>query len=196
MVTLLDLAFASEALRTLTNNARADPSGTAARFGIDLNEGLQAGTISTAAKPPLADNPALQKSIFAHLQVWLPQFQDPDSRSPHTDLGDGTPETRAAAAGYENPSGVGENVEWDRDSRPIGDNLTDLITTVEQMFQNLFVDTNQAGRGHRLNILNPDYKHIGFGCGVVVGLVPTTSPKGAGENLVLIGQDFGIPANR
>ena len=46
----------------LMNRARANPSAEAARYGIDLNEGLPAGTISAApklrAKPssPLAQN--------------------------------------------------------------------------------------------------------------------------------------------
>src|SRR4051812_36432660 len=43
----------------LINRARANPAVEAARLGIDLNEGLSAGTISTAAKQPLAINPNL-----------------------------------------------------------------------------------------------------------------------------------------
>ena len=43
----------------LINRARLDPAAEAARFGIALNEGLPAGTISTAAKQPLAMDDAL-----------------------------------------------------------------------------------------------------------------------------------------
>jgi len=179
---------AADYLLQLTNNARANPARTAAQFGIDLNEGLEPGTISAAPKPPLASNSALLNSINGHLQFWLKQFQDPDSRNPHTELGDGTQQTRASAAGYANPSGVGENVDWEYTSLPV-----DLLTTVAQQFQELFVDKTEPGRGHRLNILRPDYKDIG--CGVAAGVVPASSPKGAGDNLLLLGQDFGIPAN-
>src|SRR5271163_4145505 len=43
----------------LINRARANPAAEAARFGIDLNEGLAAGTISSSPLPPLAFNPDL-----------------------------------------------------------------------------------------------------------------------------------------
>ena len=38
----------------LINRARANPSAEASRYGIGLNDGLAAGTITTAAKQPLA----------------------------------------------------------------------------------------------------------------------------------------------
>ena len=41
----------------LVNRARLDPAAEAARLGIGLNDGLAAGTITTAAKAPLAFNP-------------------------------------------------------------------------------------------------------------------------------------------
>src|SRR3954468_21380533 len=43
----------------LINRARANPAAEAARLGIDLNEGLAASSISTAAKQPLAINDKL-----------------------------------------------------------------------------------------------------------------------------------------
>ena len=54
----------------LINRARADPAAEASRDGIDLNEGLAAGTISTAAKQPLAFNPDLIDSALGHSQ-WM-----------------------------------------------------------------------------------------------------------------------------
>ena len=50
---------ANEQLMVELITARANPAAEAARLGIDLNEGLTAGTISTAAKQPLAINPNL-----------------------------------------------------------------------------------------------------------------------------------------
>ena len=38
----------------LINRARANPGAEAARIGVDLNEGIPAGTITTDPKQPLA----------------------------------------------------------------------------------------------------------------------------------------------
>ncbi len=43
----------------LVNRARANPGAEAARLGIDLNQGLTAGTIADIAKQPLAMNQLL-----------------------------------------------------------------------------------------------------------------------------------------
>jgi hypothetical protein len=47
------LTAAEQLQLELINRARLDPVAEAARLGIDLNEGLAAGTISAAAKQPL-----------------------------------------------------------------------------------------------------------------------------------------------
>jgi hypothetical protein len=187
MFTQAQLHSAGERMRQLINQARANPSATAAGFGIDLNEGLPAGTISPDPKVPLNPNSALLNSIDGHLNVWLGQFRDPDNRNPHTGLGDGSPQTRAQAVHYPNPQSVGENVDWNRNSAPF-----DLMAMVDQVFQALFVDSKTNGRGHRLNILNPNYRDIGSSA--ASGTVPASSPQGAGENLLLFGEDFGIPS--
>src|SRR6185503_11110112 len=54
----------------LINRARANPSAEAARFGIALNEGLPAGTISTAPKQPLAINRFITDGARKHSQ-WM-----------------------------------------------------------------------------------------------------------------------------
>src|SRR5881397_193855 len=54
----------------LINRARSNPAAEASRFGIDLNEGLPAGTISPDAKQPLAINPYLTDSARSHSQ-WM-----------------------------------------------------------------------------------------------------------------------------
>src|SRR5213594_3728147 len=61
---------AEQYLVELINCARMDPSAEAARLGIALNEGLAAGTISTAAKQPLAINPNLTDAAGKHSQ-WM-----------------------------------------------------------------------------------------------------------------------------
>src|SRR6478735_4975947 len=54
----------------LINRARANPTAEAARYGISLNEGLPAGTISTAPKQPLAINRYLTDGARTHSQ-WM-----------------------------------------------------------------------------------------------------------------------------
>src|SRR5689334_21580335 len=58
-------------LLELINRARANPSAEAARDHVDLNEGLAAGTITTATKHPLAFNPFLINSALGHSQDML-----------------------------------------------------------------------------------------------------------------------------
>src|ERR1044071_5072542 len=79
----------------LVNRGRADPSAEAARYGIALNEGLAAGTISTAAKQPLAINPYLTDGARTHSQWMI----DTDTFS-HTGSGGSDPGDRMTAAGY------------------------------------------------------------------------------------------------
>src|SRR5438132_4135057 len=54
----------------LINRGRANPAAEASRYGIDLNEGLAPGTISTTAKQPLAINPFLTDGARQHSQ-WM-----------------------------------------------------------------------------------------------------------------------------
>src|SRR5438552_15691489 len=54
----------------LVNRARANPAAEAARLGIDLNEGLEANTISAEPKQPLAFNPQLIQAARGHSQ-WM-----------------------------------------------------------------------------------------------------------------------------
>jgi hypothetical protein len=181
---LAQLHSAGEYMLTLINRARANPTAEAARFGIDLNEGLAPGTISAAAKQPLAPNAALLSSIEGHLNWWLSAF-NPNVAPPHVESNGSTPQSRAAAAGYGNPNGVGENLAWRWQSPAPA-----LQAFVDAMYKDLFVDSTIQGRGHRLNILNPSYQEIGSD--VLGGFVPAGF-QGAGSDLVLTGQDFGIP---
>src|SRR5215217_3300694 len=53
---------AEQYLVELINRARSDPAAEAARYGIDLNEGLRPGTLSPAPRAPLPFNPNLIKA--------------------------------------------------------------------------------------------------------------------------------------
>src|SRR3974390_2262620 len=121
----------------LINRARLDPAGEAARDGIDLNEGLAAGTISTASKQPLAWNASLFSAADQHsLDMLSRQY------FAHTDPVTGsTPQSRANAAGY---SGlVAENIVWSGRTGAV--DATQMIYDEEEF---LFVDANITGRGH------------------------------------------------
>ena len=50
----MSMTAADQYILELVNRARLDPAGEAARLGIDLNEGLAAGTISATPKDPYA----------------------------------------------------------------------------------------------------------------------------------------------
>src|SRR5205085_86105 len=91
----------------LINRARANPTAEAARYAIALNEGLPAGTISTAAKQPLAINPNLTDGARKHSQWMI----DTDVFS-HTGSGGSQPDDRMSAAGYtfRVPWSWGENI--------------------------------------------------------------------------------------
>jgi len=79
----------------LINRARANPAAEAKRDGIDLNEGLPAGTISTAAKQPVAVNPYLVDSARKQSQ-WMIDH----TAFSHTGANGSTPADRMKAAGY------------------------------------------------------------------------------------------------
>jgi hypothetical protein len=162
----------------LINRGRADPAAEAARFGIDLNEGLPAGTITPDAKQPLAPNLPLYNAIKGHLQDELTHdFFD------HTGSDGRDPFQRMEDAGYTNWTHLAENLAY------IGTSGTpDVTAFVAAMHQSLFVDSGSASRGHRRNILGTDYQEIGPG--EVSGLYNPDDPSQL-YNSVLVGQDFG-----
>lgn len=139
----------------LINRARANPAAEAARDGIALNEGLAAGTISTAAKQPLAINPDLMDSARGHSQWMLSSGE-----FSHTGAGGSAPNDRMQAAGYSfvAPWTWAENIAWRSFN---GSTLT--ASLADQLQKDLFVDTSVADRGHRTNLLNPSIREIGAG---------------------------------
>ncbi|MDB5324404.1 MAG: hypothetical protein JWN40_6035 [Phycisphaerales bacterium] len=139
----------------LINRARANPAAEAARYGIDLNEGLAPGTISTAAKQPLAINPFLTDGARTHSQWML----STDTFS-HTGAGGASPDQRMSAAGYAfaAPSAWSENIAWRSFITP---SITpDLAARLQR---DLFVDTGIDGRGHRTSMTNNAFREIGVG---------------------------------
>jgi uncharacterized repeat protein (TIGR01451 family) len=165
-------------LLELINRARSDPASEAARYGIDLNEGLSPGTISSDPKQPLAINPNLVEAARAHSQWMI----DNDVFS-HTGANGSTPYDRMAAAGYVflSPWSWGENIAW---SGTTSTSLPSLSTTAD-LHENLFVDTGVSGRGHRLNLMNPSFREIGPG--IALGVF-------SGYNAEMVTEDFAYTA--
>jgi streptogramin lyase/uncharacterized protein YkwD len=158
----------------LTNRARQDPAAEAKRLGIDLNEGLAPGTITTAAKQPLAPNAELLTAIRGHLQDMIKnQFFG------HTGSDGSDPGKRISDAGYPFTT-WGENLAV---QGAVG--TPDETALTLAAYQSLFIDSNTAGRGHRTNLLNGDFKELGPG--EATGLF-------MGFNGVYVGQDFGTRA--
>jgi hypothetical protein len=157
----------------LINRARANPAAEASRDGIDLNEGLPAGTISAAAKQPLAFNPDLIDSALGHSQWMLANqlFQ-------HDGPGTTDPGERMTEAGYDftGSYGWGENIAEEGSTGSI-----DPTSTTNDEENDLFIDSSEPGRGHRVNIEDPDFKEIG------VGIATGTFD---GYNALLSTQDF------
>ena len=133
-------------LLELINRARANPLAEVARYsGLgDLNAGLPAGTISSAAKPPLAPNQALLTAATDHALDMLSR----DYFS-HTNPEGQSPTDRAREAGYS--AGVGENIAWGGSSAPINQ-----IDHVYARHESLF-----RSAGHRQNLLSEGYREAG-----------------------------------
>jgi len=154
-------------LLELVNRARANPTAEAARFGIDLNQGLTPGTITNAPKPPLAFHWQLNNAARAHSQWML----DTDTFS-HIGVGGSWPGHRMANAGYpfSGSWAWGENIALD--STAGTPHLKDMtISSYEGWF---------LSAGHRHNIMSPEYDEIGIG--LVIGQFQTLNALAATEN--------------
>ncbi len=140
------LTAAEQYLLELINRARLDPAGEAARYSVDLNAGLAAGTISTASKQVLAPNALLENAAIVHSQWMLAA----DVFS-HTGNGGSSAPQRATAAGYA-WANVGENLSWRGTTGSIS-----LDTIAATHHQDLFLSA-----GHRVNMLNGVYQEVGI----------------------------------
>jgi Ca2+-binding RTX toxin-like protein len=137
----------------LVNRARANPGAEASRLGIDLNQGLAAGTIANTAKQPLAMNQLLNDSAQAHSDWMLAT----DTFS-HTGADGSSAGDRMKAAGYAFTGSWtwGENISirW-------GGGVAESAALVEGFHDGLF-----KSAGHRTNILNDAFKEVGIGIGL------------------------------
>jgi hypothetical protein len=174
-----DPTSAEQLMLELINRARANPDAEAARFGIDLNEGLAPGTLSPTPKQPLAFNSHLITAARGH-SLWM---LDNDTFS-HFETGGINPGDRMGTAGYVFSGSwtFGENLAY-RGTTP---GFPPLAPTVALEHDDLFVDAGIDGRGHRLNLMQDNYREIGVGA--VTGVF---TAQGNDFNAVMTTQDFG-----
>lgn len=161
----------------LVNRARHSPGAEARRLGIDLNEGVDAGTITPDPKQPLVADAALIWAARRHSD-WMRA----NSKVTHGVNGN-TPEARMRAAGYRfvAPWGNGENLGFTGTTGP----AKSAVDAVDEIADGLFVDKGVRGRGHRTNLLKPEFRETGVG--IVQG---TVIMDGKHFHSWLITQDF------
>lgn len=168
-------------LLEMVNRARIHPVDEAASYNIDLNEGLPADTLNSDPRQPLALNPLLIASARQHSQWML----DQDVFS-HTGINGSSPMDRMQTAGYSfiPPWASGENIAWVGSTGSM-----DITGAIPQIHENLFVDGDVPDRGHRINLLNDDYREIGIGA-----IEGPFIQDGVTYNSVMAVQDFGTSA--
>ena len=165
----MTLSAAEQYLLELMNRARLDPAGEAARMGTDLNAGLAAGTIGTAAKQVLAPNAMLETAATNHT-LWMLQV---DVFS-HTGLNNSRPDQRITAAGY-SWSTMGENIAFTGTTGAIN-----VQTAIEELNKNLFLSA-----GHRENLMNSAYREVGLAAETGV-----FTQAGVNYNAEMLTEDF------
>lgn len=154
----------------LINRARLDPTAEAARLGIDINQGLSEGQISTAPKQPLAFDPELTEAARGHAEWML----EKDVFS-HTGVDGSSPGMRMADAGYEFTGNWrwGENISW----RGTIGQAEDPVESVGRQNDALFLSP-----GHRENILQDDFREIG---------TATITGEFQGYDTLMVAENFG-----
>lgn len=137
----------------LTNRARLDPLGEAARQGVAINEGLEPGQLSGAQLQPLAGNANLQTAADAHNNWMVDSGLVTRGQLSHTGENGTSARQRMEAAGYDLYASwsVAENLAfW-------GHTEFDSSTAVIKQMDGLW-----ASPGHRLNTMNPVLREIGI----------------------------------
>jgi Ca2+-binding RTX toxin-like protein len=147
---MAEFSLNEQLMLELVNRARLDPLAEAKRFGIDLNQGLAAGTLTGTPKPVLAPNDLLLDAARGHSQ-----FMIDHDKFEHQGIGDGTPGSRIQDAGYTFPVGgsFGENIAINGTSATANETAFTIAN-----HQGLF-----KSPPHRENILNGDFREIGIG---------------------------------
>ncbi|MEZ6042182.1 MAG: CAP domain-containing protein [Planctomycetaceae bacterium] len=171
LLTAVSMTDQEQLLLELVNRARANPQAEANRYGVALNQGLDPGQISTAAKQPLAPHQSLTNAAGLHSQDMINRdFFD------HTNPDNLTEVDRGQAAGYPTAA-IGENIAWEGTTGVLDNNAA-----VYLQHEALFLSP-----GHRANMLHIPYEEIGVGIRYGKFL-----DAGTNYNAILVTENFGI----
>lgn len=144
----MTITAAEQYLIELVNRARLDPESEAERYGVNLNDGLPEGTISTAPLQVLAHNDDLSVAAREH-SVWMLK----KNVFSHTGEANSTPGERMEEAGYtfEGTWIWSDNLAWTGTTGAI-----DLAAAIEVHHEGLYLS-----EGHRANMFHSDIREIG-----------------------------------
>jgi uncharacterized protein YkwD len=132
------------------NRARLRPGAEASKNGIAIDEGIP-GALNTSPKPAVALNSALKNSARAHSLDMLN-----NDYFEHNSLNGDTPFDRMEDEGFVFRT-AGENLAWRGTTGSLNE-----TTTVENQHVDLFVDSGIANRGHRVTMLNRNFREVGI----------------------------------
>ena len=166
----MSLSATEQYLLELMNRARLDPAGEAARMGIDLNDGLRAGLISTASKQVLAPNALLEAAATGH-SLWM---LSADTFS-HIGLNGTSAPVRIRAEGY-TPSSSAENIALTGSTGSVS-----LLAQIEELNRDLFLSAS-----HRLSLMNGTFREVGIGAETGI-----FTQGGVNYNAMTLTEDFG-----
>lgn len=169
----MPMTAAEQYMLELINRARLDPLAEAARYGIDLNQGLAPGTITASAKQVLAPNAALDRAAEAH-SLWM---LNTDIFS-HTGNGGTTAYDRMLAAGYvfTGTWSWAENLHWYGTTGALN-----LEAVIGLQHQGLFESAS-----HRVNTFAPQMREIG------IAQVGGQFTSGVTYNASMVTQNFAL----
>ncbi len=161
------------------NRARLAPFEEAARLGIDLFEGVSSGEITGQPVQPLSSNAQLLQIARQHSEDMLLR-----NFFAHNNLEGESPFDRMASVGYSLQT-AGENIAFRGSTGAIDEQLIGLM-----LHDDLFLDIDYPGRGHRVNILKPDFREVGVGLGFGVFV-----QDGTAFNSGMVTTDFATQQN-
>jgi hypothetical protein len=180
----------------LLNRARLNPQAEANRYpslGGNLNEEVPTTkTISTAPKQALAVNLKLFNAAQSHSQWMLDNdifaHEGVNGSLSYTNTKTNIP-GRIVTAGYSPYSTAGENLALYQTTAPLNA-TTDYTRHVREQHEDLFVDPGVQDRGHRTNMMNPNFREVG-----ISSLIGVFTTGGLNANSVITTQDFGSDTN-
>jgi len=169
LLAAVDFSAHDQLMLELVNRARMAPLAEAERYGIDLNEGFDEGTISSEPIQPLAPNQILTDAARAHSADMLAReffaHENPDG------LG---PADRAKALGYTGTAG--ENLAWYGTDGGLSRDA-EVYNRHEALF---------LSKEHRKNMLVAGYRELGVG--IDYGFL-----RFERRNSVVVTENFGNP---